>query len=61
MGLRNPREIGQALLHKVITMEESTTYQLIIEKGEARGLVEGARRALLAAGKHALGRPFKKT
>ena len=47
MGLRIPREVGQALLDKVITMEESTTYQLIIEKGEARGEAKGEARGLI--------------
>jgi predicted transposase YdaD len=63
-GLRIPKETAKALVERVQTMEESTVYQVILEKGEARGeargRVEGARQALLAAARQALGRPPKK-
>ncbi len=38
-------------------MEESTTYQAIIRKGEARGRAEEARRLLLRLGQKQLGQP----
>ena len=45
-------------------MEESTVYQFIIERGEARGEahgeVRGARNTLLAFATRRLGRPKKK-
>lgn len=61
MGLRVPRQVGAALLQRVRAMEESTTYQIIIEKGEARGEVTGARKALMSLARRKLGRPSKKT
>ena len=45
-------------------MEESTVYQVILEKGEARGeargRVEGARETLVALARRELGNPSKK-
>lgn len=56
MGLRIDREVGRVLLQRVRAMEESTTYQLILERGEAKG----ARKTLLALAREKLGRPSKK-
>lgn len=65
MGLRIPRRAAAALVERVSNMEESTVYQVILEKGEARGEargeVLGARKSLLAAARRRLGRPTKKT
>jgi hypothetical protein len=61
MGLRIDKAAARALVERVTTMEESTVYQVILEKGEARGLALGARRTLLATAKARLGRPTKKT
>jgi hypothetical protein len=65
MGLRITKAAALALVERVTTMEESTVYQVILEKGEARGeargLAVGARRTLLATAKARLGRPTKKT
>lgn len=65
MGLSYRPEIGQVLLQRVRTMEESVTYQEILSKGEAKGeakgkaegILEGARRVLLAFGTKRLGAP----
>jgi predicted transposase YdaD len=65
MGLRVNREVARALIQRARRMEESTTYQLILEKGEARGEArgetKGARKTLLALAQKKLGRPTKKT
>jgi len=53
LGLRYPREFAQALLKGVREMKESTTYQMIIEEGEAKGRAEGMVRGIaegIAAG-----------
>ncbi|HKB04440.1 MAG TPA: hypothetical protein VKD90_19615 [Gemmataceae bacterium] len=60
MGLRIGRAEAAALFQRVATMEESTVYQIILEKGEARGEAKGARKTLLAAAREKLGRPPKK-
>lgn len=61
MGARYSREVARALLQGVITMEWSTTYQEIIEKGEQRGEVRGARELLLRQGETRFGPPTAKT
>jgi len=38
-----------------MTLEESTTYQLILQRGEARGAVAEAHRLLLAQGRRRFG------
>ena len=72
LGLRVPREVAKVILERVLHMEESTTYQLIIEKGIERGIekglaqgeslgrVKGAREMLLSLGGDRLGAPSKK-
>ncbi len=50
MGLRYPRELIDVLLQGVRTMEESTFYQGILEKGEVKGAIKQARRSLLLQG-----------
>jgi predicted transposase YdaD len=65
MGLRYPRELTDKLLQGVVDMEESVTYQAIIEKGvakgEAIGLTKGslqeAKRFLLLLGRDRFGEP----
>jgi hypothetical protein len=60
MGLRIDRAAAAALVERVTAMEESTVYQVIIEKGEARGESKGARKTLLALARRTLGPPSKK-
>lgn len=57
MGLRYPPEVVQELLMEVQGMEESSTYQTIIEEGKARGRILAAREFLLKLGSHRLGPP----
>jgi predicted transposase YdaD len=57
MGLRYPRELADRILQGVLAMEESVTYQAIIE----RGRVSEARRLILAAGRKKFGRPDRAT
>jgi len=61
MGLRYSSEFASQLLRGVRDMEESTKYQAIIAKGEARGEARGkvaeARRMLLLFGGDKLGAP----
>jgi hypothetical protein len=63
MGLRIGRPAAAALVKRVTTMEESTVYQVIIEKGiekgEARGRVEEARRNILQVGRQCFGAPSR--
>jgi flagellar biosynthesis/type III secretory pathway protein FliH len=68
-GLRYPGEILQPLFEKVSVMEESSTYQLIlqkgiqqgIEQGEARGEAKGLRESLLEIGSERFGTPDAET
>ena len=55
MGLRYPREMVARLLRGVQHMEDSVTYQEIIEKGVARGRAEGERAVLLRQGTRKFG------
>jgi predicted transposase YdaD len=65
MGLRYDRSVAGELLKGVRAMEESDTYQAIIEKGEAKGRADGiaegraeeARRILLRLGTKVFGVP----
>jgi hypothetical protein len=61
MGLRYPQGFTDKLLEGVRAMEESVTYQAIVAKGRAKGIVEGraeeARRLLLRLGRKRLGPP----
>jgi predicted transposase YdaD len=65
MGLRYPETLIEHLLEGVSTMEESVTYQAIIRKGMAQGVIQGAveeaQRLLLSAGRKKLGPPDKST
>ncbi|HEX6985712.1 MAG TPA: hypothetical protein VF170_10055, partial [Planctomycetaceae bacterium] len=65
LGLSYPLEVGRELLRRVRTMEESVTYQEILNKGErkgeARGILEGARRVLLTFGSKRFGPPAPET
>lgn len=62
-GLRVSRDIGLALFRRVEGMQESTTYQAILDEGHVRGRAEGwaegraeeARRMLLRLGRAKLG------
>ena len=63
MGLRYPKETALELLRGVRDMEESSTYQYIMEKGEVKGRQEGrkegrmeeARQMLLLVGEKRFG------
>jgi predicted transposase YdaD len=65
MGLRYSPEFAARLLRGVRTMKESSTYQAILEEGEARGeargeakgRIEGERRVLLRLGTRRFGEP----
>jgi predicted transposase YdaD len=59
-GLRIAKAAGAALFRRVLHMKESTTYQFILEEGEAIGEVRGARNSLLALARKKFGRPPKK-
>ena len=73
MGLRYPRTVNERLLRGVLEMEESNTYQAIIEKGVEQGIRQGiqqgalqgrleeARRLLLRAATRRLGTPSEAT
>ena len=69
LGLRFPKPLAERLFQGVQAMEESVTYQAIIEKGmekgmekgEARGRVEEARRLLLRQGRIRFGPPDEAT
>jgi predicted transposase YdaD len=47
LGLRYSESFAEALLAGVQVMEESTTYQAILRKGEARGVVLGEARGVV--------------
>jgi predicted transposase YdaD len=49
LGLRHTSEMAAVLLRGVVTMKESTTYQMIVEEGRALGLVEGRREGTVQA------------
>jgi hypothetical protein len=53
MGVRYPDALIDSVLHGVMTMEESVTYQSIIRKGE----VNEARKMLLLQGRSRFGKP----
>ena len=65
MGLRYPKETAIELLRGVQDMEESSTYQYILEKGEVKGRQEGQieaeRRTLLRLGSKRFGAPTEAT
>lgn len=61
MGLRYPKELAENLLEGVMNMEESVTYQAIVQKGLQKGRQEGrqeqARKILLLLGEEKFGAP----
>jgi predicted transposase YdaD len=57
MGLRFHRPMIDRLLKEVMAMEESTTYQGIIEEGMARGKIVATREVLLFQGEERFGPP----
>jgi hypothetical protein len=57
LGMRYSRELAQQLLRGITAMEESVTYQYIIELGEAKGLAKGTRQTLLRVGQKRFGSP----
>ncbi|MBY0522177.1 MAG: hypothetical protein K2R98_02195 [Gemmataceae bacterium] len=65
MGMCYPDALIETVLQGVVAMEESVTYQKILRKGEARGIVEGvakgeaneARKMLLLLGRARFGEP----
>lgn len=65
MGLRYPPEFAAQLLKGVRAMKESSTYQAILEEGEAKGRsegrVEGERNLLLRLGSKRFGQPAAST
>jgi predicted transposase YdaD len=50
LGMRYDRAFAKHLLRGVMTMEESTTYQAILEEGALRGALQEARKNLLLVG-----------
>ena len=54
MGLRYPKTLGARLLKEVQAMEDSVTYQAIIEKGIEKGIEQGERRGRLIEARHLL-------
>jgi predicted transposase YdaD len=57
MGLRYEAPMIDHLLKEVLGMEESTTYQAIIQKGEAKGTIKGIRLSIYALGEKQFGVP----
>jgi hypothetical protein len=57
MGLRYERQLIDHLLRGVIAMEESTTYQAIVEEGLQKGAIQEAKKVLLLIGQDYLGVP----
>ena len=57
MGLRYPRELAAQLLHGVRAMEESSTYQAILDEGRAEGAANELRKVLLLLGDQRFGPP----
>ena len=57
LGRRHPRAVVESLLKGVREMEESTTYQAILEKGEVKGVLKGEKALLLRIGRQRLGVP----
>ena len=65
LGLRYERPFIQQLFQKVTGMEESTTYQWIVQQGREQGRVEGElagrRDTILVVGTHRFGSPDELT
>ena len=60
MGLCYERELINHLLRGVISMEESTTYQAIVEEGLLKGAIQEAKKTLLHQGTKLFGSPGPK-
>jgi hypothetical protein len=65
LGLRYSGEVAAQLFRGVVSMKESSTYQAILQEGEARGEVRGevreARKLLRKFGERAFGPPDAQT
>src|SRR5579871_1285931 len=61
MGLKYDPKMAQFLLRGVRAMKESTTYQAILEEGEAIGEAKEARKLLLRMGTNRFGEPDTQT
>ena len=59
MGLRYSDKFAVQLIREVRGMEESVTYQAIINKGREKGKIEEARAILLRLGRKRFGEPNK--
>lgn len=57
MGLRHDKEFVRQLFRGVPDMEESTTYQYILQKGEERGEMRSLRATILRQGRRKFGEP----
>jgi len=57
MGMRYSSELAAVLLRGVMSMKESTTYQAILEEGEAKGKLAEAKRLLRVLAEHRWGAP----
>jgi hypothetical protein len=65
LGLRHSSALAAQLFRGVVSMKESSTYQLIVEEGRATGLAEGAlaeaKKLLRLLGDDAFGPPDART
>jgi predicted transposase YdaD len=61
VGMRYSREMAEILLGGVVFMKESVTYQAILEEGEAKGMIAGARQLLIELGSDRFGPPDART
>jgi predicted transposase YdaD len=61
LGLNHPRDFVKQLFQGVPGMKESSTYQMILEEGEAKGKIEEARKILLDLARLDLGNPDAST
>lgn len=57
LGLAYSEEFADRLYREVLGMEQSATYRAIVAKGEAKGVIQEARKILLRVGARYLGRP----
>jgi predicted transposase YdaD len=61
LGLRYEAPLIEQLFRGITEMEESSTYQLIVSRGEAKGKLEEARKLLLRQGRKKFGEPDSTT
>jgi predicted transposase YdaD len=57
MGMRYEKEFVEQLFRGVEDMEESTTYQAILQRGEERGAARSLRETILRQGRRKFGEP----